>query len=104
MSSKRPRVGDTCWKVEWCELIPLDENGDGILDQAKRVVEYFPSEQAAMRRINEVVPLDVFDYVLLMLVSFVPYDEVDVKRYPYAGFWESVGEPKYFSHEDVTCH
>jgi hypothetical protein len=88
---KRPSVGDRAFAVDWCAAIPLDENGDADMDRADDRCEHFATEEAAARRVAEVLPLDAFGVVQVTPVEFVPYDD-DAERFPHAGFWQATGE------------
>ena len=88
----RPRVGDELWEVEWCEGIPLDENGDGDIDRADMHCVMVETEEEAMRIAKEKLPIDAFGSVAVTPMRFEPYDEDDAVRYPHAGFWEAIGD------------
>lgn len=103
MSRQRPRIGDRKWEVDWCSEIPLDENGDGILDQAKRHCALFATREQAVSHAQKVYPLDCYGGVLINQVEFRPYSEEDAILYPHVGFWEVIGGQEEYSGEDVEA-
>jgi hypothetical protein len=66
------RIGETGWEVEWCSHIPLDENGDGLLDQAERHFRDFVEKSDAEAFAKEVYPLDAFGSVRITPFTIEP--------------------------------
>lgn len=97
---RKPRVGDECWEVEWCTEIPLDKNGDAVLDQCTMKDRLFKTEAAAWKHAKKVYPLDKFGSVAVTRKRFCPYDDADAAAWPTMGFWETVGDPKHYEGEE----
>lgn len=99
---RRPRVGDTCWEVEWCEQLAFDSNGDCDHDRCKMNVRNFDHESDA-RAFAESVWLkttDAFGIVQVTPHEYVPYDEDETDpRLMGAGYWEATADSATFSGE-----
>jgi len=89
---RKPMVGDERYRVEWCESIPIDENGDGDLDAAVYRRRLFATHTAAIAFAKSVLPRDAFGAVDVTPIRFVAYDDDDAIIYPHVGFWEDVGD------------
>jgi hypothetical protein len=97
---RRAAIGDTCWEVEWCEALRVDENGDGNPDRNKTVVRCFRDHDAALAYAREVFPKDQYGSVSITPMEFRPYDEDDVARYgPHVGYWEHTADAEYYEGE-----
>ncbi len=63
---KRPWLeGDTGWEVEWCSVLPVDENGDADRDSATHVARYYRDKAAAEVYARKVYPKDQFGSVAI---------------------------------------
>lgn len=101
-SSKRPRVGDECWLVEWCsELAFYDDSEDVDRDNCKMKVRRAACKEDAERIAREVYPATTttFGGVEYYPARFVPYDEDDAALYPHAGYWEETADSEYYEGE-----
>ena len=87
-----PRHGDTCWEVEWCSHIPLNEFGDGDLDRCVMHVKSYKWEQRAREYAKRVFPQDAFGSVRITPMEFVAYAPGDPLT---VGFWEATGESTF---------
>ena len=100
LKTRRPRVGDRCYEVEWCSEIPRDENGDSDMDAAKMHVARFSTHDEALAFAKEVYPRDAFGSVCITPMQFSPYDDDDATIYPTAGFWDATGDSEHYDGTD----
>ena len=95
----RPRVGDECWEVEWCEKCAHDENGDHDFDRDKMAYRSFDREVEAQAFAVEIFPKCQHGNVAISPHRFEAYDDDDAIRYPHAGHWECTADPYFFEGE-----
>jgi hypothetical protein len=102
-SAVRPRVGDSCWFVEWCLEHGLVDpahpeygsDPDKDVTRCRRV----ETREEAERLATEVYPIDASGFVRYWPAEFVAYDEADAHRHPHAGFWQAAGDEEHYEGE-----
>jgi hypothetical protein len=97
----RPRVGDSCWFVEWCSELAFygdDPNGDVDRDNCKMARRKAASREEAVRLAREVyrIATTTFGVVEFWPATFVAYDDDDAIAYPHAGYWKADADPDYY--------
>jgi hypothetical protein len=94
----RPRVGDTCWMVEWCSALAFDEVGDVDRDNCTDVVRRVATMEEAEALARKVWPAttNTFGVVSYWPAEFVGFDELDAVRYPHAGYWEATADAQCY--------
>jgi hypothetical protein len=99
----KPRVGDTCWLVEWVTKLGLEDENHPEYgcnpDKDKRSIRQVATKEEAERLAREVYPQDQYGAVCYWPATFVAYDEDDTGRYPHAGFWEASTDGEYYEGE-----
>lgn len=103
LKQNRPRIGDSCWFVEWCVKLGLvdDEhpeygcNPDRNEMRQRRV----NTREEAERLAREVYPLDAYGAVPFWPATFMPYDDDDAVIYPNVGFWEATADADHYEGE-----
>jgi hypothetical protein len=103
-ATKRPKIGDECWFVEWCIKKGMVDDahpeygGDYDLDvnHTRRVATREEAEQVA----REVYPIDQYGAVSYWPARFKPYDEDDAAFYPHVGYWIETGDTEYYEGDD----
>ena len=101
----KPRVGDTCWYVEWCVKIGLLDESDPSqgcdpdldVNRTRRVGTR--AEALAVAREKWPVAEKTSGFVTYWPAEFVAYDDDDAVAYPHAGFWEATADAEYFDGE-----
>lgn len=80
--AKRPKIGDSCWFVEWCVNLPRDEQGDCDIDAAEYESEQVATEADALAIAKRVFPIDQFGSVRYYPSVFTKYgwDDGDAKH------------------------
>lgn len=103
-TKQKPRIGDTCWLVEWCSEAVLDEDGQFDHDATtnKEHTRRFASKAEAEQFAREVYPqtVGVFGVVSYHPVEFVPYAEEDADLYPSVGYWKETADSEHYDGED----
>ena len=98
----RPTVGDKAWEVDWCKDVPVNKTtGDAEHDKADNRLAYFTNLDEAEKYGVKIFHEDFFGVVRITPVAFTPYEELDARKYPHAGFWDHCGETIYI--EDVNA-
>ena len=101
----KPRVGDTCWFVEWCVKVGMvDESDpsmghdpDSDVNRSRRVETR--AEAVALAREKYGIAKTTTGFVEFWPAEFVAYDEADAAAYPHAGFWEATADAECFDGE-----
>lgn len=105
----RPLVGDECWIVEWCSKLAFYPNDDGTdstdVDHdactiTERRVQTREQAEALAKRVWQETAQHTFGIVEYAPHRFVPYDEADVTRYPWAGFWEATDDSEVYAGDE----
>jgi hypothetical protein len=103
-TASRPRVGDEAWVVEWCTKIGMvDEDHPEYgcdPDNSETTEQIVPTKADAERLAKEVYRLDKYGSVPYWPIRFMAYDEDDVHRYPYVGYWDATDDAEYYEGED----
>lgn len=92
-TKQRPRIGDVCYRVEWCAKLAFYEGTQDVdHDNCTLAHKSFPTKEAAVAFAESIYPttLQTFGIVELDTLDFVPYDVDDAHLMPHAGFWECV--------------
>ena len=104
----KPRVGDTCWFVEWVyELVWVDGDSTSEYreidrDNCKTRTRRVATREEAAALAKEVWPQthQAFGLVNYWPAEFVPYDEDHAGMFPHVGFWEATADGECYEGEE----
>jgi len=68
-------MSKTLYEVEWTSSVPLDEDGDALLDQATNVVKRFEGYDDALSYAKKVLPKDWWHSVMLTPCHYERHNE-----------------------------
>ncbi len=84
-------LGDRAWQVCWTTDVPLDENGDSLIDMGKDCTKTFRTEEAARKFSRKLLDeeIDYFGCPMIYPVEWTdPYEEGFVSTFR----WEAIGD------------
>lgn len=96
----KAKLGDEAWEVEWCDNLPLNGAGEGLLDKAHYVRRYAGTLREAMQAAKKVYPQDQFGAVRITLVRWIdPHADTEDAGRSSQFRWEPIADPIEYSGE-----
>ena len=89
------QLGDSGWEVEWCESIPLDENGDALMDELPMQCRNFLDKESAIKFAKKIYPKDAFGSVRITPFTIEPLSDT----WPYGRHMEYTADSEHYEGE-----